>query len=181
MWDAVGEALKLFVEKHLIPTVISVVTALVSLLVAPADYWMIVKLGKSWFTILVAGVAFLAIQLLVFIARSIISARRKAVLKQEKQQKEEKRRQDSEERWLSLMDKQSPSERNLIVQLIEQENTPVIEKGGYAWHDRDSVYYDHKVIVKTESEHGGTLIKLADQAYLELSAIYARRGTISHF
>ena len=44
MWNAVGESLKVFLEKHLIPTVISVVAAIVVFLVLPADNWIIEKL-----------------------------------------------------------------------------------------------------------------------------------------
>lgn len=47
MPDSIGEALKIFLEKHLVPTVISVVAAIVALLVLPTDYWMIEKNRKN--------------------------------------------------------------------------------------------------------------------------------------
>lgn len=49
MHDIICEALKIFLERHLVPTVISVVVAIVALLVLPADYWMIEKIGKIMF------------------------------------------------------------------------------------------------------------------------------------
>ena len=66
MWEALGQAIKTFVEKHLIPTVISVVVAISSFLILPSDFWMIERVGKLPFALLVAGVAFLIIQLIIF-------------------------------------------------------------------------------------------------------------------
>ena len=64
MWEAIGQAIKTFVEKHLIPTVISVIIAISSFLILPTDFWMIERIGKVPFALLVAGIAFLIIQLL---------------------------------------------------------------------------------------------------------------------
>ena len=66
MWEAIGQAIKTFVEKHLIPTVISVVVAISSFLILPSDYWMIERVGKVPFALLIAGISFLTIQLLIF-------------------------------------------------------------------------------------------------------------------
>lgn len=71
MWEAIGQAIKTFVEKHLIPTVISVVIAISSFLILPTDFWMIERIGKVPFALLVAGIAFLIIQLLIFFFRKI--------------------------------------------------------------------------------------------------------------
>ena len=38
MWQSIGDAIKIFLEKHLIPTVIAVVSAIVALVVLPSDY-----------------------------------------------------------------------------------------------------------------------------------------------
>ena len=71
MWNAIGEAIKLFFEKHLIPTTISIVSAIAAYLVLPVNYWMVEKLGKVWFLIFATGVAFLTIQLLIAVAKCI--------------------------------------------------------------------------------------------------------------
>lgn len=71
MWEAIGQAIKTFVEKHLIPTVISVVIAIASFLVLPADYWMITRIGKVPFALLVAGIVFIVIQFIVFCVNKI--------------------------------------------------------------------------------------------------------------
>lgn len=66
MWNAIGEALKIFLEKHLIPTAISFVISIITLIKLPKDYWMIEKVGKTLFFILVLLISFLAIELVVF-------------------------------------------------------------------------------------------------------------------
>ena len=67
MPDNLVEALKIFLEKHLVPTVISVVAAIIALLKLPTDYWMIEKIGKRLFFFLVAGIVFLFIQFLILL------------------------------------------------------------------------------------------------------------------
>ncbi len=49
MWDVIGQVLNTFLEKYFIPTIISIVVAIISLLILPTDFWMITKIGKSLF------------------------------------------------------------------------------------------------------------------------------------
>lgn len=179
MWNAIGEALKIFLEKHLIPTVISVVAAIVVFLVLPADNWIIEKLGKSWFLILAAGIVFLLIQMLIAIVKGIRHLCYKADLARQCRENDQKKCQEAEEKWLSFGDQLSPDDRALIIRLLENENEPEIEHG-YIWHSNDSIY-NTNLLVKTKGHDGFTLYKLNDKAYRALKAIYEQRGSISHF
>ena len=49
MREKLIDSLNIFLEKHLIPTVISVVAAIVAILLLPNEYWMIQKIGKHLF------------------------------------------------------------------------------------------------------------------------------------
>ena len=51
--DSLGEALKIFLNKHLIATILSIVISFLFNLVLPNDYWMITKLGINAFRIFV--------------------------------------------------------------------------------------------------------------------------------
>lgn len=179
MWNAVGESLKVFLEKHLIPTVISVVAAIVVFLVLPADNWIIEKLGKSWFLILITGIVFLLIQMLIAIVKGIRHLCYKADLVCQCREKDQKKGQEAEEKWLSFGDRLSPDDRALIIRLLENENEPEIEHG-YVWHSYDSIY-NTNLLVKTKGHNGFTLYKLNDKAYRVLKSIYEQRGSISHF
>lgn len=179
MWNAIGEALKIFLEKHLIPTTISIVSAIAAYLLLPSDFWMIEKLGKTWFLIFVAGIVFLAVQLLIAGVKNIRQLLYKADLMRENERLAQKKNEEELEKWLSFMDNLSPDDRALIIRLIENENEPEIEHG-YVWHSPDSIYGTN-LLIKTKGHNGFTLIKLDERAYKNLKAIYDQRGSITHF
>ena len=63
----ITDVAKLFLEKHLIATLIAGTAALITVLLIPSDNWMLSKLGKQQFLLLVAGVVFLTIYLMIYI------------------------------------------------------------------------------------------------------------------
>lgn len=65
------EVLKIFLEKHLIPTVISLFAAGLEMLFSPNDFWMIKKITEMGVYLLIAAGCFLAIQLLRYFYDSI--------------------------------------------------------------------------------------------------------------
>ena len=179
MWSAIGESLKVFVEKHLIPTVISIVAAILAFLMLPDNNWVVEKLGKSWFLIFIAGIVFLVIQMLIAIVKGVHHLCCKADLAHQCRENERKKGQEAEEKWLSFGDKLSPDDRALVIRLLENENDPEIECG-HVWHSPDSVYATN-LLIKTEGHGGFTLYKLDEKAYQALKALYEQRGSISHF
>lgn len=65
------EVLKVFIDKHLIPTIISVILAIGTLLIMPINHWIILKIGKNFFIVLAFCVYFLIVQFLVKIKSGI--------------------------------------------------------------------------------------------------------------
>ena len=179
MWNAVSGALKVFFEKHLIPTVISIVLAIVAFLLLPADSWVIAKLGKSWFLILAAGVVFLVTQTIIAMVKGVRHLLYKADLARQCRDIDRKKSQEAVEEWLSFVDKLSPDERALIIKFIENGNKPETEHG-YVWHSHDSIH-NTNLLIKMKGHDGFTLYKLDEKAYLALKTIYDQRGSISHF
>ena len=179
MWNAIGESLKVFFEKHLIPTVVSIVLAILMMLVLPNNYWMIEKIGKTWFLVLVAGIVFLTVQLLLAISKGIRHLCYRAELERQSREIDTKKNQEVVEKWLSFVDKLSPDDRAQLIKFIENGNEPEIEHG-YVWHSSESLY-NTNLVIKMKGHDGFTLIKLDDNAYQVLKAIYEKRGSISHF
>lgn len=178
MWNAIGEALKIFLEKHLIPTAISFVVAIITLIKLPKDYWMIEKIGKTLFFILVLLVSFLAIQFVVFLYSKIQEKRfysHQRYLNVMESAKEEKQ---SVEELLSFVDKLLPEERELIKDFIRTENSPKILTGRMGGNP-DSIFHT-KAVVSTETNNG-TIYKLHDSFYFYIKKIYDEQGRISHF
>lgn len=179
MWDAVGESLKVFFEKHLIPTVIAIVSAIIAVLMLPSDFWMIEKIGKTGFVVLVAGVVFLIIQILILIWKGTRELRYRAYISSESSKYKARESEETFEEWLSFMDNLPPEERELIISFIKSGNKPITEHG-YIWRNPESIY-NSNLIVKTKTANGATMIKLNDKAFRVLKAIYDDRGSISHF
>ena len=181
MPDSIGEALKVFLEKHLVPTVISVVAAIVALLVLPADYWMIEKIGKFLFFFLIAGVVFLVIQLLMLVWKGIQSLKHRAYIKKSYKEMKVRENQEGLEEWLSFADKLPPEDRELIRQFLRTDNKPIVERRHvYRTYNPNSIHCTN-AIVTTENSDGYRLVKLDDCFYRTMKQIYEDRGSISHF
>ena len=179
MWESVGEALKVFVEKHLVPTVISVVAAIIVLLILPSDYWMIEKIGKHLFFLGAAGVVFLAIQFLIVLEKGIGHLRFKSFIRNENQKYRKQEADENLEAWLSFVDRLPPEDRELILQFIQTENKPIRERGYRTYNDES--LHSTEYIIKMKNSDGSKLVRLDDRFYKLMKAIYENRGSISHF
>lgn len=148
MWEAIGQAIKTFVEKHLIPTVISVVVALTSFLILPADFWMIERIGKVPFALLVAGIVFLIIQLLIFLFRTIHgwlsnkSAAEYRFLNDVKLEKEA-----LEKLWASV-DAFNQDDRKVLRGFLESQNAPIERSSGTHYYGNS--LFNSNWLVSTE-------------------------------
>ncbi len=130
MWEAIGQAIKTFVEKHLIPTVISVVISIASFLILPTDYWMIARIGKVPFALLVAGIVFLVIQFIVFCYEKI---RRRCVNRASKDyhnQNDIKLEKETMEKLWSEVDALNPDDRKTLKEFVASGNTPIERSSG---------------------------------------------------
>lgn len=181
MWSSVGEALKVFVEKYMIATVLSVVTAIVTLLVLPTDYWMIEKIGKDLFFFLIAGITFLVIRFLILLWKGIQHLKHRSYITKEYSKMKIRENQESLEEWLSFVDKLPPEDRELVRQFLHTDNQPIVERRHvYRGYNPNSIH-NTNVIVKTENSDGSSLVKLDERFYRTMKQIYEDRGSISHF
>lgn len=179
MREKLIDSLNIFLEKHLIPTVISVVAAIVAVLFLPNEYWMIQKIGKHLFFFLIAGLVFLAVQLIIAIFKGIGHLRHRAYINTEYDKIKQNEALENLEAWLSYVDELPPEDRKLIVQFIQTGNTPIVERG-YRMYNPSSIH-SSQYIIKTQNTDGSHLIKLDNRFYQLMKAIYEERGSISHF
>ena len=179
MPEKLVESLNIFLEKHLIPTVISIVAAISAILLLPNDYWMIQKLGKYLFFFLVAGIVFLFVQLIIAIAKGIGQLKYKAYINAEHNKHKHDKALENLELWLSYVDGLPPEDRTLILNFIKTDNKPITERG-YIMYNPASIH-SSEYIIKTQNADGSHLVKLDTQFYQLMKAIYEERGSISHF
>ena len=127
MWEALANAFKVFAEKHLIPTVISVAAAIGIILALPDNHWMVEKIGQAWVGILSFCVVFIAIQLVIWIAKKV----KKAVQKSSNEdflesQENAKEKMALNELWRQV-DALFPDDRELLKKFLDSGNSPYIE------------------------------------------------------
>lgn len=127
MWEALASAVKVFAEKHLIPSVISVAASICVILALQDDNWMIEKIGRWWVGVLVFCLAFILVQLVIVIQKAIKKRRQTEKNQCFYQNQDIKRETEALERLWSMVDELSPSEKALLHQFIDSGNAPYIE------------------------------------------------------
>lgn len=206
MWSAIVEFCKVFAEKHLIPSVIAIVGAIAALIFFPSDYWMIVKVGKFLFFVLVAGVVFLALKFLVFCWHKFVSYKSDNHLKQYYSQNATKSEKKNIEELWTAVDKFNPDDRKLLHEFLESDNTPITRSSGNRyfghsllasnWVVSTEEYGEEEAPIILPKELKGKVIpigdmrpsraiivkyKLNDDIYSALKYSKEKYGKISHF
>ena len=148
MWEAIGGAIKELAEKHLIPFVIAVVSAIGVLLYLPVDCWMIEKVGKSMFFVFVSGIVFLAVKFIILCGKRIgrwVNGRNEKNKKGATDDQVEKK--IISDFWEDV-DALSPSDRQLLKDFLESENKPIEYPDG-RFHRTNSLL-DSDWVISTE-------------------------------
>lgn len=181
MWEAIASILKVFLEKYFIPTIISVVGAILTLLYLPDKYsWTTDKIGTVGFVILIAGVIFLFLSLLIHIFKSINEYKFRHSMIIDSQKQDIRDSEKDIDTFMSFFDGVSPDERELVVKLIKSNNTPIEQRGLRYSIGRESIF-NTDFIVKTQNKKGGYLIKINPRIFYKVKEVYEKYGTISHF
>lgn len=200
MWEAISNAAKVFAEKHLIPSIISLVAGLVTVLVLPENNLMIKKLNKVGVGILAFAICFLVIELIVFFVIKIRD--RISLSKASKKYQIAREKEDIETLWENV-DRLSPDERAILHKFLETNNKP-IKRASSHFYSYDSLFSSDWVVSTTvpfqfENEDegnniippnipphrfyddGATQYKLKDDFYEFLKYSKERYGKISNF
>lgn len=172
--------MKIFFEKHLTSTVLSLVIAIITFLMTSEDYWILAKIGKSLYLLLIFGLSFILIQFIQYISK--ILKRKKLSIQQDMfhQMVSEKEEKECKEKFLSFVDSLSPDDRNLIKEFIKSGNSPKVYDEFYCG-TIDSILSIPEIIISTRNNNGTTSYKLKDEFYKAIRRIYEEQGRISHF
>lgn len=202
-----AQVLKIFIEKHLIPSVISVAGAIITLLLLPEDNHIIQKLGKLLFIILAFCIYFLLIQSLLITGNSI----RKAIkyIQQRnveiKQQKEEN--QNAIEETHRFFDRLDQEAKDLLLGFIKNGNKILLNfsmnheflllqimnftdfKGDLRKIDKNHYWFTNtlkEVMLETTADDDNEIFglkqyKIKDEIFRQLEYIYKKEGKLGHF
>lgn len=127
--EKLAELLKVFLEKHLIPTVISIMFAIVCAALTPSNFIIIEKLGLFWQGILAFCVCFIFTQIIIAIFRC---RNKKEKYKQSTSVHSQRIKLDNMEaleRLWTYVDGRSPSDKELLMTFIQTNNKPIEQSG----------------------------------------------------
>ena len=187
--EKIAELLGVFVEKHLIPTVVSVGTSIAICAITPKDFFVIERLGIICHGALVFCIAFLIIEGLIYLFRTIKSHNNRV-----------KEDEIMEEFW-TFTDKLSADDRDCLRKYLETNNAPIesnVSYLGFCLFNSNCV--DVTTVNKSRSIQNDISTKPNKKTIVEYSAIlpvkqyklktkfygllkysYEKYGKISHF
>lgn len=129
------DAMKIFLEKYLIPTVLAVVLTFVTYYKTPEDFDMLMKFTVIGYCAFSFCIWFLLIYFTIWIMRVIIKGIKSIIEKAEEKEKHNKWLLEDEEKTLEALwtyvDKLSIPDYKLLVQFLETENQPHTDNGIY--------------------------------------------------
>lgn len=129
MWETLGNALKVFFDKHFIPTVLSLVCGTIIFLCTSDDNWMLQKLSKFWYFLFISGCVFICIQIIIWLHSKISSLIYR--LNEEKSNSQFHKIQ-TEEMMQQLWDyvgSLCPEEREYLKKFLKNKNKPITIRG----------------------------------------------------
>ena len=124
--DKFADVLKIFIEKHLIPSVISIAGAILTLLIVPEDNWIIVKIGKLSVGILAFCICFLLIQFVIKIINGIKKAFNNVSEFNYRMKQNEKENQEAIEHINEFVDQLTPEDKNILITFLRNGNKILI-------------------------------------------------------
>ncbi|GEM_PF-6216668 len=191
--------IKVFIEKHLIPTLTSVVLTVVSILLFPALSLIQNKTGLALFWLFIFCCWFLIIHFTIWIVKTIKA--RIILIKQSEEQKEKEIAKVN-----VFYDDLTPSDKAIINSFLSKRNLPLrtfihdffddsilwtnnsifyitpspvgMEEGTYWVLPNTATQYSSSSSFETD---GSYLYKLKDAEYNELSFVYSKQGKLGNF
>ena len=115
--EQLADVIKIFIEKHLMPSIISIAGTIATYLFFPQDNWIVVKLGTTMFILLFFCSYFLLVQLLIIAVRSFnrFMVHRIYEMRENKEEEQKAIQQINE-----FFDRLSPQDKNILLTFAGQ-------------------------------------------------------------
>lgn len=180
--EALGNAIKVLAEKHLIPSILSLVTSTFIYLKTPSDFWVIEKITGLGYWLLVAGCFFLLVQLLIHIkgrlnTRSYI----KSVARDNRKHRMQQNKKALEVLW-DYVEELNQEDRDYLKQFLKTKNQPITLRGN-VYFASGRLFNSRNVHSQKGTDAQGTYTKyiLEDSIYNALVLSAELYGKISRF
>lgn len=132
--EKILDLVKIFFEKHLIPTVLSVIGAILSIAYLPKDNWMIIRLGDLITGVLVFCAYFVIIEFIIWIANFIKKQHIKNKSNRRRIEQNIINNKETLELLWGFVDNLSPDDYDCLIEFIKTNNQPVERAGEFGGH-----------------------------------------------
>lgn len=127
--EKLGEVIKIFLEKHFIPTVISFVVSAAVYACTPNEFWLIVKFTELGYWLFCSGVIFILIQFILWINKQNCEKKEKKEL-QERNELRKKKKMERELEWLwDFVDNLCGEDIKHLKTFLKKNNVPIVIHG----------------------------------------------------
>lgn len=183
MWESLAETIKIFFEKHLIPTILSLVLGTIVLLCTPKDNWILVELSKTGYWLFASGCVFIVIQFLIWVCGKLKSWQYS--LDEEKRNKEYQiwKNRENLGKWWDYVDSLDKEDRDYLKRFLENKNQPIIVRG-IIFYNHDVKLFGSRYVKKQQcyDEQGPYTKYILDEAFYNMLVYSAENyGKISRF
>lgn len=202
-----AQVLKIFIEKHLIPSVISVAGAIITLLLLPEDNYIIQKLGKLLFIILAFCIYFLLVQGLLITGNGIRKAIKYIQQRNVETQQQKEENQNAIEETHRFFDRLDQEAKDLLLGFIKNGNKILLDfpmnyeflllqimnvsdfEGDLKNIDKKHYWLTNRlnaVVLETIADDDNEIFglkqyKIQDEIFHQLEYIYKKDGKLGHF
>lgn len=127
--EVFGNAIKVLAEKHLIPSILSLVISAFIYLKTPSDFWAIERISGIGYWLLVAGCVFLIVQLLIHMKRQVDTHNHiKSIIKDNREDRIRQNKKNFEVLW-DYVEELNQEDRDYLKQFLKNNNHPITIRG----------------------------------------------------
>lgn len=142
MWNAFAEMLKVFFEKHFIPTVLSLVVGAFCYLLTPEDFWVLAKLSNLGYWILASACFFIMIQFLMWVHKKRQGWKYMRSLNKTSNEHQVRDNEEDVRNLWDYVDSLSVGDRQYLKQFLKNKNRPITIRG--------DIFYNYASLFSSE-------------------------------
>lgn len=203
--EQLADVIKIFIEKHLMPSIISIAGTIATYLFFPQDNWIVVKLGTTMFILLFFCSYFLLVQLLIIAVRSFNRFMVHRIYEMRENKEEE---QKAIQQINKFFDRLSPQDKNILLTFVKNgnkimltyqhyyggfdsflENYNLVNVSDYIGniHTLDKEHYwilpelEEMLISQTEPVIGLKQYRIKNEFFKDLVWVYKSNGKLGNF
>ena len=180
--EKLGEVIKIFLEKHFIPTVISFVVSAAVYACTPNEFWLIVKFTELGYWLFCSGVIFILIQFILWINKQNCEKKEKKELQERNELRKKKKMERELECLWDFVDNLCGEDIKYLKTFLKKNNAPIVIRGN-TFFSYDRLLGSYRTKRQEGYDAEGHYVKyILETDFYELLKFSAEEhGRISHF